>query len=1204
MKTYLLLAFTTLLSSSILAQNSPELVKDINTAANSSNPEDLLVVGDWMYFAGTDGAHGMELWRTDGTSTGTALVVDIVPGATGSKPANFFKFGKTLLFNANGTELWKSDGTEKGTKKIGSSALSEGTEANGYFFFPAVGPDGVELWRTDGTDTGTYVIKDIYPTSISSFPRDFTAVGNTLFFTANTPNEGRELWKSNGTTKGTMLVKDTYTGTAAFVRDLVAYNGLLYFSGNDGVDGLELWQSDGTAIGTKVAVDIVSGSGGSFPASLVNSGKWLYFAASDATNGRELWKSDGTVTGTTLVKDLDPFGNTSPANLVGTNDKVFFLADIDKGRELYFSDGTDAGTKLTRDLFLAQTDAFITQMTPVGDTLFFVAHSSPHYQNYELHMSTGSLGSTRMVKDIVPGPTASKPTNLTAFKGKLYFSVDDSIKGNELWVSDGSSAGTTLFKDVYAGTESSYINSLVSYTNGVAFTPYNGTFGREMWTSKGTNASTNIIKDIETGSASSSPKLLTSAGDLVYSYLSNGLGNGELYYTDGTDAGTDYHRVSSATDYLSNFVPIDDVLFFARRSSFNDEIWKFEAGSARLVRKINPNGLGAKVDDFVNVEGTLYFTADDGNTSGREVWKTDGSLAGTVLLKDIYSGSKDANPLNLTASGSNLYFTADDGNKGRELWISQGTESSTKMVLDFNKTGGTSISALHGDGNGNLYFSANDATYGNELWLTDGTETGSTLLLDINSGTESSLPNSFVNTSEKTYFIADDGQHGAELWCTDGTEKGTYLVKDIQSGIKGSGIDYLTPVRDKVYFTADDGSHGTELWVSDGTEKGTELVNDLWKGTEGSLPKLLTLHNDTLYFIANTLNYGEELWAMFTNCLAPDFSSAPSCVGDSAPFANFSDSLGLDNISYSWIVDGGAAIDNSELKYKFEKPGNYPVTLIMKTPDCQAEVSKIHVVDSLPISTFEIEEDTLCFKGHSFILNSTVTDPNKDYSYQWAFSDDTKNNNTSVKKSFWKAGRWQIDFTVVNGTCKSTSSQEVLAVAPPIIASIDGKDITKTAVDTYSVANHDGSTYEWRIEQGSQTSGGTSNEIYVRWDTTEDKGLIYVVETNEFGCKGTEKSKQVILDFTSSIAEEPLNYFRLFPNPAKGEVRIALNYFKNERQELSIYNNLGQLVFSQPWNQQDVAVKTIKLDGLTSGIYQVVLNNNSGKFVSSLMVQD
>src|SRR5262249_3773861 len=191
---------------------------------------------------------------------------------------------------------------------------------------------------------------------------------------------------------------------------------------------------------------------------------------------------------------------------------------------------------------------------------------------------------------------------------------------------------------------------------------------------------------------------------------------------------------------------------------------------------------------------------------GAELWKSDGTAAGTVLVKDINPGPGNGITGGLVAVNGTLFFTANDGVHGAELGESDGTAAGTQLVKDINPGAATSSPANLTDVGGTLFFTANDGVHGNELWKSDGTPDGTVLVKDILPGPGSSFNPTFVpsltDVGGTRFFMTNDGVHGNELWKSDGTAAGTVLVADLNPGSGSSFPANLTDVNGTLFFTA------------------------------------------------------------------------------------------------------------------------------------------------------------------------------------------------------------------------------------------------------------------------------------------------------------------------------------------------------------------------------------------------------------------
>ena len=136
-----------------------------------------------------------------------------------------------------------------------------------------------------------------------------------------------------------------------------------------------------------------------------------------------------------------------------------------------------------------------------------------------------------------------------------------------------------------------------------------------------------------------------------------------------------------------------------------------------LVKDTNPRPGNSSPFDLTEVNGMLFFRAVD-SSHGSELWKSDGTEAGTVRIKDIYPGTGSSLPGDgeLTNVNGTLFFRADDGSSGWELWKSDGTEAGTVRVKDIYPGSGSSELHYLTNVNGTLFFSADDGSHGSELW--------------------------------------------------------------------------------------------------------------------------------------------------------------------------------------------------------------------------------------------------------------------------------------------------------------------------------------------------------------------------------------------------------------------------------------------------------------------------------------------------------
>ncbi len=346
-----------------------------------------------------------------------------------------------------------------------------------------------------------------------------------------------------------------------------------------------------------------------------------------------------------------------------------------------------------------------------------------------------------------------------------------------------------------------------------------------------------------------------------------------LWRSDETEAGT-YALPSPPFPQPLAFTG-DRWFFYAFPNGIHDQaqLWVTDGSVAGTILVCDQPIAFTRTAVWEPVHRLLLFVA------GSELWRSDGTPQGTESLLHL-----DLSPIgtNLVAFRGWVFFWTLESAPGTGIWRTDGTTAGTQPIVYHAAAQETEYPGLFRVAGGRMYFTTSAGDHFT-LWATDGSLAGAQPVLQLGRG-DAGGPRlaDLTAVGGRALFVADDGVHGWELWASDGSVAGTRALRSFPASAVQNFSFPQAQQPGKLVLPLDDGRHGSEPWVTDGTANGTRLLRDVCPGrcaggarvlgaTSGSSPKL--------YFDASDGRHGSELW------VTDGTSKGTRMIGDLCPGA-------------------------------------------------------------------------------------------------------------------------------------------------------------------------------------------------------------------------------------------------------------------------------------------------------------------------------
>lgn len=357
----------------------------------------------------------------------------------------------------------------------------------------------------------------------------------------------------------------------------------------------------------------------------------------------------------------------------------------------------------------------------------------------------GTLAGTRFV---APRGDAA---GLTDVNGVVFYKGSDSFNGEQLWRTEGTAETTRLVR-VVVKDGGQHPTALTNVEGMLYFVASDGNGAMAVWKSDGTESGTVMVKG-GFGTNLTASGFAAVNGRVLFSASLDGQGVDFLWSTDGTEAGT--QPLATAATSARGFTKANGLLCF----SANFNLWRSD-GSAAGTYPLRPSSLSAYFLPGHSASGESYVAFEGIEEGVAGLFRSDGTDLGTYRLS---GSSGDRPPANLTAMGGRVYYAGFTVEHGVELWRTDGTVAGTAMVKDAAPGAASSNPAKLSVANGTLFYMADDGSHGSEMWTSDGTALRTHLASDLTPGpASSSVP--WIASSGRGVFFSRVAGSGPSLW--------------------------------------------------------------------------------------------------------------------------------------------------------------------------------------------------------------------------------------------------------------------------------------------------------------------------------------------------------------------------------------------------------------------------------------------------------